>query len=78
MTKVQDILDYMCKLSVVCDDGAPYWSSIPWAADHGFGIIRVNHATSEEPGVAAMSRQFPEVNFHHIPQGARYRLVSAH
>jgi len=66
---------------IVCDDGTSYWASIQWARDHGFGIIRVNHGTSEEPGVAAMAAhfaaRFPEVSFHHIPQGARYRLVTA-
>ena len=64
---------------IVCDDGTSYWAHIQWALDHRFGIIRVNHATSEEPGVAAMARhlaeQFPQVQFHHIPQGCRFRLV---
>jgi len=64
---------------IVCDDGTAYWRDVQWALDEGFGIVRVNHATSEEPGVAAMARylagQFPDVKFHHIPQGARYRLV---
>ena len=66
---------------VVCDDGTTYWGHIQWAADSGFGIIRVNHGTSEEPGVAAMARhlseQFPDVRFHHIAQGCRFRLVGA-
>jgi len=66
---------------IVCDDGSSYWSDIQWGADHGFGIIRVNHGTSEEPGVAQMARhlaeQFPQVQFHHIPQGCRFRLVTA-
>jgi len=66
---------------VVCDDGTAYWRDIQWAADQGFGIIRVNHGTSEEPGVAAMAKylaaQFPEVVFHHIPVGCRFRLVGA-
>jgi putative NIF3 family GTP cyclohydrolase 1 type 2 len=64
---------------IVCDDGVSYWQAVQWALDQGFGIVCVNHCTSEEPGVAAMARylaeQFPEVNFHHIPQGCRYRLV---
>jgi len=66
---------------VVCDDGTAYWAQIQWAADQGFGVVRVNHGTSEEPGVAAMARhlaeQFPSVTFHHLPQGCRYRLVPA-
>jgi len=66
---------------ILCDDGSSYWRDIQWAADNGFGVIRVNHGTSEEPGVAAMakhfSEKFAEVRFHHIPQGARFRLVSA-
>jgi len=64
---------------IVCDDGTSYWQAIQWAVDQGFGIIRVNHGTSEEPGVAAMARhfakKFPDVTFHHIPQGCRFRLV---
>jgi len=64
---------------VVCDDGTAYWRDIQWAADRGLGIIRVNHGTSEEPGVAAMARhlgeRFPDVQFHHIGQGCRFRLV---
>lgn len=66
---------------IVCDDGTSYWSNIQWAVDNSFGIVRVNHGTSEEPGVAAMARhlaeRFPEVNFHHIPQGCRFSLVSS-
>ena len=66
---------------ILCDDGTSYWADIQWAQDHGFGVIRVNHGTSEEPGSAAMApyfaEQFPEITFHHIPQGARYRLTRA-
>ena len=65
---------------IVCDDGTTYWQVIQWAADQDFGIVRVNHCTSEEPGVAAMakhfSEQFPQVHFNHIRQGCRFRLMS--
>jgi putative NIF3 family GTP cyclohydrolase 1 type 2 len=64
---------------LVCDDGTAYWREIQWAVDHGFGIIRVNHGTSEEPGVRAMcehfAEQFPGVTFRHLSQGCRFRLV---
>jgi putative NIF3 family GTP cyclohydrolase 1 type 2 len=66
---------------IVCDDGTSYWHAIQWAVDNGFGIVRVNHGTSEEPGVAAMARhlqqKFPDVTFHHIPVGCRFRTVGA-
>jgi len=66
---------------ILCDDGTSYWSNGLWGEDNSFGIVRVNHGTVEEPGVAALAphlaEKFPDVTFHHIPQGCRFRFVSA-
>ncbi len=67
-----------CDLSIVCDDGSVYWEGIQRAQDAGHAVIRVNHGTSEEPGMltltAYFNRTFP-VQADHLPHGATFRLV---
>lgn len=67
-----------CDLSIVCDDGSVYWEGIQRAEDAGHAVIRVNHGTSEEPGMvtltAYLNRTFP-VQADHLPHGATFRLV---
>ena len=68
-----------CDVSIVCDDGACYWGDIQRAIDSGHPIVRVNHSTSEEPGMASMTsylrRTFPQLTVEHLPCRAAYRLV---
>ena len=72
-------VDLGADVGVVCDDGTSYWGHIQWARDVGFPVVRVNHGTSEEPGMVTLAaylrEQFPAVPVHHIRQGCRYRLV---
>ncbi|NLG27651.1 MAG: hypothetical protein GX557_07045 [Chloroflexi bacterium] len=67
-----------CDLSIVCDDGSVYWEGIQRAQDGGHAVIRVNHGTSEEPGMvtltAYLNRSLP-VHADHLPHGATFRLV---
>lgn len=70
-----------CDVSIVCDDGSCYWSDIPRAADGNHPVIRVNHGTSEEPGMVTLTdyinTNFPEVNAVHLPHGSCFRLIGA-
>jgi putative NIF3 family GTP cyclohydrolase 1 type 2 len=67
-----------CDCSIVCDDGSCYWSVIEQAIDCDHPVIRVNHATSEEPGMATLTaylnEQFPGLVAEHLPQGCRFQL----
>lgn len=46
--------DVGCDVSLVCDDGNWYWQQITWAQEINHPVIRINHATSEEPGMISM------------------------
>ena len=79
-----DIFTYVdlgCDCCIVCDDGINYWRDIQYAEDRGIPVICVNHATSEEPGMASMAKyineHFKGVRAEHLPQGCRFRLVGA-
>jgi putative NIF3 family GTP cyclohydrolase 1 type 2 len=68
-----------CDVSVVCDDGVYYWQGLQCSADNQHPIIRVNHGTSEEPGMVTLTQYvndtFPGVEAEHLPHGACFRLV---
>lgn len=68
-----------CDCSVVCDDGSCYWAGIQRAADLGHPVIRVNHGTSEEPGMMTLTRYINEeidgLSAEHLPHGSMFRLV---
>ena len=68
-----------CDVSVVCDDGSCYWSAIQRADDADHPVIRVNHGTSEEPGMvtltAYINEHLPGVTAEHLPHGSSFRLV---
>ena len=70
-----------CDASVVCDDGSCYWSGIQRAADAGHPVLRVNHGTSEEPGMATLTTYIndtlPGVQAEHLPHGSSFRLVGS-
>lgn len=70
-----------CDCSIVCDDGSCYWSSIQQAEDLGHPVIRVNHGTSEEPGMVTMTRYINEnitgLRAEHFPHGSTFRLVGS-
>ena len=64
---------------LLTDDGTRLWESRQWAIDSGMPLIIVNHATSEEPGMIALSlyiqKIFPEIPVKHIPAGCIYRTI---
>jgi putative NIF3 family GTP cyclohydrolase 1 type 2 len=76
--KIDAFLEMGCDCSVVCDDGSCYWERIQKAKESGHPVIRVNHGTSEEPGMTALA-QYVNENIHgmravHIPHGCSFRL----
>lgn len=70
-----------CDAVIVCDDGTSYWREIQSAKDTEFPVIRVNHGTSEEPGMASLADYvrliFPDINCRHLPHGCCYRQVGS-
>jgi putative NIF3 family GTP cyclohydrolase 1 type 2 len=70
-----------CDVAVVCDDGSCYWKDIQRAADQDYSVIRVNHGTSEEPGMRTLTdyinRNLPGVTAKHLPHGSTFRLLGA-
>jgi len=72
-------LDMGCDCSVVCDDGSSYWKGIQMAKDMGHPVIRVNHGTSEEPGMVSLAEYInggiPGLAATHLPHGCSFRLV---
>jgi putative NIF3 family GTP cyclohydrolase 1 type 2 len=70
-----------CDVSIVCDDGSCYWSGIQRAADADHPVIRVNHGTSEEPGMVTLAdyikENLPGVEAEHLPHGSSFRLVGS-
>jgi len=53
-SKINIFKDLGCDVSIVCDDGNWYWQQITWAQEINHPVIRINHATSEEPGMMSM------------------------
>ena len=70
-----------CDLSIVTDDGSCYWKGLQLAADREHPVIRVNHATSEEPGMVTLTQyindNIPSLTAEHLPHGSCFRLVGA-
>jgi hypothetical protein len=68
-----------CDCSIVCDDGSIYWAGIQRAEDLGHPVIRVNHGTSEEPGMVTlteyMNTHFDGLYAEHLPHGCTFQLV---
>jgi len=80
--QIQAYMDMGCDCSVVCDDGSCYWAGIQMAEDLGHAVIRVNHGTSEEPGMVSLTRYINEnldgVVAEHLPHGSTFHLVAEH
>lgn len=68
-----------CDCSIVCDDGSCYWAGIQRAEDLEHPVIRVNHGTSEESGMATLTEyintHFDGLRAEHLPHGSTFRLV---
>lgn len=74
-----EFVEMGCDVSVVCDDGTWYWEQLQAAADSDHPLIRVNHGTSEEPGMVTLTHYlretFPDLTVEHLPHGSCFRLV---
>jgi putative NIF3 family GTP cyclohydrolase 1 type 2 len=72
---------YEADLAVCTDDGLWYWRDAAFAIDFDIPLVVVNHAVSEESGMAELARllqeRFTGVPVHHIAQKCMYRLVAA-
>lgn len=68
-----------CDCSIVCDDGSCYYGGIQRADDSSHPVIRVNHGTSEEPGMITLTKYINEslegLRAEHLPHGSTFRLV---
>jgi putative NIF3 family GTP cyclohydrolase 1 type 2 len=76
---IETFIQMGCDCSVVCDDGSVYWANIQMAEDLAHPVIRVNHGTSEEPGMVTLTayiNQNLEIRAEHFPHGATFQLVS--
>lgn len=78
---IETYMEMGCDCSVVCDDGSCYWADIQLAKDLDHTVIRVNHGTSEEPGMVTMTRYINEnikgLTAEHLPHGCLFRLAGA-
>jgi len=69
-----------CDCGIVCDDGSCYWAGIQQAEDIGFGVVRVNHGTSEEAGMITLADYITNtlaVKADYLPTGCVFQLVDA-
>ncbi len=70
-----------CDCSIVCDDGSCYWEGIQKAEDGGHPVIRVNHGTSEEPGMVTLTEYINTyldgMRAEHLPHGSTFQLIGA-
>jgi len=76
---IETFIQMGCDCSVVCDDGSIYWANIQMAEDIGHPVIRVNHGTSEEPGMATLTEYINQnlgIQAEHFPHGSTFQLVS--
>ncbi len=75
----QEFMKMGCDLSIVADDGPSYWKGLQLAADSDHPFIRVNHGTSEEPGMVTLTKyindNLPDVTAEHMPHGCCFRVV---
>ena len=73
------LYDLGADLAVSVDDVVRAWIAGEWCRDTGNPLVVVNHAVSEEPGMAALAahlaRAFPGLPVWHIPQGCSYEPV---
>ncbi len=68
-------------MAICTDDDFTNWRDGAFAIDTGFPVAVVNHPVSEEYSMKLLaghlSRKFPQVPVHHIPQRCMYRLITA-
>lgn len=68
-----------CDVSIVCDDGTCWWGELQRAVDMDMPVIRVNHGSSEDPGMVTLTKYINEnldgVTAVHRPHQGYYRLI---
>lgn len=68
-----------CDVSIVCDDGNWYWQDLVWAQEIGYPFIRINHGTSEEPGMITLAsyinNHLPGIEAEYFPHKCGYSVV---
>ena len=68
-----------CDCSIVCDDGSCYWNGIQKAEDSGHAVVRVNHGTSEEPGMLTLTEYINDhiggLQAEYLPHGSTFKLI---
>ena len=68
-----------CDCSIVCDDGSRYCGCIQHAKDLGHPVIRVNHGTSEEPGMVTLTKYINDnlggLQAEHLPHSCAFSLI---
>lgn len=73
--------DLKADLALCTDDGFTYWCDGAMAIDMGYPVIVVNHACSEEVGMARMAehlrRKYPAVPVQHITQKCMFATIRA-
>jgi putative NIF3 family GTP cyclohydrolase 1 type 2 len=75
---IETFIQMNCDCSVVCDDGSIYWANIQMAEDIGHPVIRVNHGTSEEPGMITLTQYINEnlgIQAEHYGHGSTFQLI---
>jgi putative NIF3 family GTP cyclohydrolase 1 type 2 len=80
ITKPTEFRKLGCDLFLLTDDGSTYYSEVQQCIDSNEPVIRLNHGSSEEPGMEQFadwlqkSRSTIEVT--HIPHRSPYRFIS--
>lgn len=76
---IRTFIQMGCDMSVVCDDGSCYWRDIQRAKEIGHPVVRVNHGTSEEPGMVTLTKylntQLGGMTAELIPHGSIFSLA---
>ncbi|MBC8079802.1 MAG: hypothetical protein H7X86_05630 [Gorillibacterium sp.] len=79
LCNISTFMDMGCDVSIVCDDGASYWSDLKFAMDAGHTVIRVNHGTSEELGMITMTEyinsQLDPIKAQYLPHKFEVKMV---
>jgi putative NIF3 family GTP cyclohydrolase 1 type 2 len=73
--------EYQADMGICTDDGMFHCFEGALAIDLGIPLLVVNHAVSEEPGIASLAAylawRYADIPVHHIPQGASYKNVAS-
>ncbi len=75
------VLDLRPDIVICSDDGFGYWRDGGLTIDMEYPVIIVNHACTEEIGIAKLAenlkKQFPQVPVHRIKQPCMFRTIQA-